>query len=163
MESSWIFGTILCLWHTFPSQILLFISCLWRHHSLFAFTEHACIYYRIINYPAGCQLKLIHEIQNLLRYFYPYNQFMCYLNFCTLGSLTPFTDFHIFNKDVYPENTTVIEIEKMLMDFTHLVCRHNTLVFILKANMHTVDQLNLATAKCGDFVILNILVTAKNG
>jgi hypothetical protein len=27
--------------------------------------------------------------------------------------------------------------------------------------MHTVNQLNLATEKCGDFVILNILVTAK--
>ena len=57
---------------------------------------------------------------------------------------------------------TVIEREKKhwnfsLTDFRHLVCRHNTFVFVLKANLHTVDQLNLATAKLGDFVILNIL------
>ena len=33
-----------------------------------------------------------------------------------------------------------------------LVCKHNTFVFVLKANLHTVD-----------FVVLNILVTAKTG
>jgi len=37
---------------------------------------------------------------------------MYYLHFCTVGPFTPFTNFHIFNKDVYPENTTLIEIEK---------------------------------------------------
>ena len=41
----------------------------------------------------------------------------------------------------------------------HLVCRYNTFVFALKANPHTVDRLNLAAEKMGDFVILNILVT----
>jgi len=41
------------------------------------------------------------------------------------------------------------------------VCRHNTYVLVLKANLHTLDQLNLAIAKFGDFVILNILVIAK--
>ena len=111
--------------------------------------------------------SVIHEIQNLLRRLYPQNQFMYYLNFCTVGSFTPFTNFHNFNKEVEPDNTTVIEIEKMLkfslMNFRDLVCRHNTFGFILKANLHTVDQLNLATAKFGDFIILNILVTAKNG
>jgi len=67
------------------------------------------IYYRIINYPHGCQLKVIHEIQNLLRRFYPHKQFMYYFNFCTVRFFTPFTNFNTFNKDVYPENTTVIK------------------------------------------------------
>jgi len=39
------------------------------------------------------------------------------------------------------------------------MCR--TLLSVLKANLHSVDQLNLATAKFGDFIILNILVAAK--
>ena len=90
-------------------------------------------------------------------------------NFCTVGFFSHFTNFDFFlNKDVYPEITTIIEIENKtlkfpLMDFRHLVCRPNTFVFVLKANLYTVDQLNLATAKIGDFVILNILLTAKNG
>jgi len=65
-----------------------------------------------MNYLDGCQLKLLHEIQNLLRRFYPHKQFMYYFNFCTVGSFNPFTNVHMFNKDVYPENTTVIQIEK---------------------------------------------------
>jgi len=92
---------------------------------------------------------------------------MYYLNFCTVGSFIPFTNFQFFNKDVYPEKTTVIEIEKTLKfplaDFRHLVYRHNKLVLVLMANLHTVDQLNLATAKFDDFIIFNILVTAKTG
>ena len=38
-----------------------------------------CVYYRIINYPNGCRLKLIHEIPKLLRRFYPHKQFMYYM------------------------------------------------------------------------------------
>ena len=75
IESSWIFGTILPL----ASQMLSFISCLWLHHSLYACTEHECIYYRIINYPHSCQLKLIQEIQNWLWCFYLHKQFMYYI------------------------------------------------------------------------------------
>jgi len=134
-----------------PSEIMSLISCLWRHHSPFAITEHPCIYYCIINYPDGSQLIPIDEIQNLLWRFYSHNQFMYYLNFCTAGSFTPFTNCHIFNKDIYLENMTVIEIEKTLKfpptDFRHLVCRHNTFVFVLKANLHTVDQLDLAICR----------------
>jgi len=85
-------------------------------------------------------------MQTLLRCFYPHNQFMYYFNFCTVGSFTPFTNFHIFNKEVYSENTTVIELGKKMLkfpltDFRHLVCRHNTFVFDLKVNLHTGDQL----------------------
>ena len=38
------------------SEILSFISCLWRHHSPYPFTEHGCIYYHIINYPHSCHV-----------------------------------------------------------------------------------------------------------
>ena len=46
-------------------------------------------------------------------------------------------------------------------DFRHLVCRLNTFVSALKVNLYTIDQVNLATAKIDDFVILNILMTTK--
>ena len=35
--------------------------------------------HRTINYPHGCQLKIFHEIQTLLRRLYPHKQYMYYM------------------------------------------------------------------------------------
>jgi len=99
----------------------------------------------------------------LIATFLPTQPIYVLLNFLYSWFLHSFTHFHFLTKTY----TTVIEIEKRLKftlkDFTHLLCRHKTFVFVLKANLHTVDQLNLVTAKFGDFITLNILVMANFG
>jgi len=87
------------------SEILSFISCLWRHHSLFAFTEHACIYYRLNYLSRWLPIQTDPWNTKLIATFLPRQPIYVLLKFLYSWLLHSFTNFNIL-KDIYSENMT---------------------------------------------------------